>query len=103
MKKFIVDRIEGDKAVLECENGDMVNLELKALPKSIKEGDVINFHENSYFLNSDETKARKEKIKNLMNSLLKIKNHAKTKCSVPNQTVQSIFICNCVINVCCLL
>ena len=55
MKKFIVDRIEGDKAVLECENGDMVNLELKALPKNIKE--------------SDETKARKEKIKNLMNSL----------------------------------
>ena len=41
MKKFIVDRIEGDKAVLECENGDMVNLELKALPKNIKEGDVI--------------------------------------------------------------
>ena len=68
MKKFIVDRIEGDKAVLECENGDM-NLELKALPKNIKEGDVINFQENSYFLNSDETKARKEKIKNLMNSL----------------------------------
>ena len=66
MKKFIVDRIEGDKAVLECENGDMVNLELKALPKNIKEGDVINFQENSYFLNSDETK---EKIKNLMNSL----------------------------------
>ena len=63
MKKFIVDRIE------ECENGDMVNLELKALPKNIKEGDVINFQENSYFLNSDETKARKEKIKNLMNSL----------------------------------
>ena len=66
MKKFIVDRIEGDKAVLECENGDMVNLELKALPKNIKEGDVINFQENSYFLNSDETKARKEKIKNLI-------------------------------------
>ena len=78
MKKFIVDRIEGDKAVLECENGDMVNLELKALPKNIKEGDVINFQENSYFLNSDETKARKEKIKN----------HAKTKmlCTKSNGT-----------------
>ena len=68
MKKFIVDRIEGDKAVLECENGDMVNLELKALPKNIK-GDVINFQENSYFLNSDETKSRKKRLKNLMNSL----------------------------------
>ena len=77
MKKFIVDRIEGDKAVLECENGDMVNLELKALPKNIKEGDVINFQENSYFLNSDET------IR-----FLKIKNHAKTKmlCTKSNGT-----------------
>ncbi len=79
MKKFIVDRIEGDKAVLECENGDMVNLELKALPKNIKEGDVINFQENSYFLNSDETKARKEKIKNLMNSELKHTEPMKTE------------------------
>ena len=79
MKKFIVDRIEGDKAVLECENGDMVNLELKALPKNIKEGDVINFQENSYFLNSDETKARKEKIKNLMNSLFEDYKSCKNK------------------------
>ena len=79
MKKFIVDRIEGDKAVLECENGDMVNLELKALPKNIKEGDVINFQENSYFLNSDETKARKEKIKNLMNSLFEDEKSCKNK------------------------
>ena len=69
MIKFIVDRKEGYKAALYCENGQNVNLELKALPKNIKEGDVINFQENSYFLNSDETKARKEKIKNLMNSL----------------------------------
>ena len=69
MKKFIVDRIEGDKAVLECENGNMVNLELKALPKNIKEGDVIYFQDNFYFLYSDKKKARKEKIKNLMNSL----------------------------------
>ena len=69
MKKFIVDRIEGDKAVLECENGDMVNLELKALPKNIKEGDVINYQENIYFLNSYETKDRKEKIKKMMNSI----------------------------------
>lgn len=69
MKKFIVDRIEDDKAVLECENGEMVTLELKSLPKNIKEGDVMNFQQNSYFLNSAETKARQEKIKNLMNSL----------------------------------
>ncbi len=69
MKKFTVDRIEENKAVLECENGQFVNLDLSSLPKNIKEGDVLNFEENSYFLDIDETKKRKEKIKRLMDSL----------------------------------
>ena len=50
MKRFTVDRIEEDKAVLECENGECVTLEVKSLPKNIKEGDVLCFEENSYFL-----------------------------------------------------
>ena len=41
MKKFIVDRFEGNKAVLECENGETAVFERKALPKNIKEGDVL--------------------------------------------------------------
>ncbi|MGN1433300.1 MAG: DUF3006 domain-containing protein [Ruminococcus sp.] len=69
MKKFTVDRIEEDKAVLECENGDCVTLEVKSLPKNIKEGDVLCFEENSYFLDEDETEKRRQKIKNLMDSL----------------------------------
>lgn len=69
MKRFTVDRIEEDKAVLECENGDCVTLELKSLPKNIKEGDVLCFEENSYFLDKDETEKRRQKIKSLMDSL----------------------------------
>lgn len=69
MKKFTVDRIEEDKAVLECENGDFVTLEVKTLPKNIKEGDVLCFEENSYFLDKDETEKRRQKIKSLMDSL----------------------------------
>ena len=69
MKKFTVDRIEEDKAILECENGDCVTLELKSLPKNIKEGDVLCFEENSYFLDKDETEKRRQKIKSLMDSL----------------------------------
>ena len=41
MKKFTVDRIEGELAVLECENGSFVNMELDSLPKNIREGDII--------------------------------------------------------------
>ena len=69
MKRFTVDRIEEDKAILECENGDCVTLELKSLPKNIKEGDVLCFEENSYFLDKDETEKRRQKIKILMDSL----------------------------------
>lgn len=69
MKRFTVDRIENDKVVLECENGDCVALELKSLPKNIKEGDVLCFEENSYFLDNEETEKRRQKIKNLMDSL----------------------------------
>ena len=69
MKRFTVDRIENDKAVLECENGECVTLEVKSLPKNIKEGDVLCFEENSYFLDKEETEKRRQKIKSLMDSL----------------------------------
>ena len=69
MKRFTVDIIEEDKAVLECENGECVTLEVKSLPKNIKEGDVLCFEENSYFLDKEETEKRRQKIKSLMDSL----------------------------------
>lgn len=69
MKRFTVDRIENDKAVLECENDECVTLEVKSLPKNIKEGDVLCFEENSYFLDKEETEKRRQKIKSLMDSL----------------------------------
>ena len=69
MKRFTLDRIEEDKAVLECENGECVTLEVKSLPKNIKEGDVLCFEENSYFLDKEETEKRRQKIKSLMDSI----------------------------------
>lgn len=69
MRKFVLDRIEENKAVLECENGESVTLEIKALPTNIKEGDVLVFEEGSYFLNEKETEERRQKIKNLMDLL----------------------------------
>ncbi len=69
MKKFTIDRIEEGKAVLECENGDCVTLDVTALPKKIHEGDVLHFEEGSYFLDEKETEQRRQKIKKLMDSL----------------------------------
>lgn len=69
MKRFTVDRIEGGKAVLECENGDFVSMDLKSLPKNIKDGDVLNFEGGSCFYNEEETERRSKKIKKLMSEL----------------------------------
>ncbi|MCD8025600.1 MAG: DUF3006 domain-containing protein [Clostridiales bacterium] len=69
MKKFTLDRIEGARAVLECENGECVSLDITSLPQNIKEGDVLVFEEGSYFLDKLETERRKEKIKNMMSAL----------------------------------
>lgn len=69
MKKFTIDRIEEGKAVLECENGEMVSLEVSSLPKNIKEGDILEFSEGSYFLDDEETEKRKKHIRDLMSNL----------------------------------
>lgn len=69
MKKFTVDRIENTKAVFECENGEFVSVDLSALPKNIGEGDVLNFEQNSCFLDKEETEERSQKIKSLMDKL----------------------------------
>lgn len=69
MKKFTIDRIEEGMAVLECENGDMVNLDVSTLPKNIREGDILEFADGSYFLDDEETKKRKNHIRDLMSNL----------------------------------
>lgn len=69
MKRFTVDRFEGDKAVLECENGDMAVLERRSLPKNIREGDILDFEAGSCYLNKEETERRRQRIKKLMEAL----------------------------------
>ena len=63
MKRFTVDRIENGRAVLECENGDFVSLDVKSLPKNIKDGDVLNFEHGSCFLNAEETDRLRARFK----------------------------------------
>ena len=70
MKRFIVDRFEENKAVLECENGEVISLDRKSLPKNIREGDVLNFENGSCYLNAEETQRRSQKLRTMMQSLL---------------------------------
>ena len=59
----IVDRIEGDYALVEIEKGKMCNLPIELVP-DVKEGDVVTIT-----INKDKTKERKKTIEELMNSV----------------------------------
>lgn len=61
--KVIIDRFEGDYAVVEIEVGKCVNIP-KILVPNAKEGDVINIE-----IDKNETEERKKNIKNLMNNI----------------------------------
>lgn len=62
--KIIIDRFEGDFAVLELQNKEMVNIPKVIIPPEAVEGDVISIE-----INREETVKRKNNIKNLMNDL----------------------------------
>lgn len=67
---IIVDRFEGDFAVLETDSG-MIDVERIRLADDIREGDVVCETENGYIKDNIATQQRREKIIALKNRLTK--------------------------------
>lgn len=63
---FIIDRFEGDWAIIETENRHMFNLPRFLLPPGSKEGDVISLHVG---IDIEATKERTEKSKRMLDNL----------------------------------
>lgn len=62
--KLIIDRFEGDYAIVELENKKMISVPKEVLPDGANEGSVI-----SVVIDEDETNRRKNNIKKLMDDL----------------------------------
>ena len=62
--KYVIDRFEGEFAVVELENKKFVNVPLKAIPPRAKEGDII-----LTVIDNQGTKEQRKKIDNLMETL----------------------------------
>ena len=62
--KYIIDRFEGDFAIVELDNKTFVNIPKAAIPPEAKEGTVIDVT-----IDEDSTAARTEKINKLMGDL----------------------------------
>ncbi len=67
--KAIIDRFEGNIAILEFEDGTIHELKITGLPKGCQEGDSLLIESGVISLDSEETARRYDKIKKLMNDL----------------------------------
>jgi len=63
--KWIIDRFEGDFAIIEC-NNKTYNIEKEILPKNVKECDILEIN-----INETETGKRKQNSENLMDNIWK--------------------------------
>ena len=62
-----VDRFEGDYAIIETDDGQIINIKKDLLPKNIEEGDVIDLE--NMIIDREETLRRKNNIQKLADEL----------------------------------
>ncbi len=64
--KVIIDRFEGEFAVVELENKSFVNMPRQLVPEGAGEGAVLTIR-----IEAEETQQRQKRIEDLQNSLWK--------------------------------
>lgn len=62
---FIIDRFEGQWAIIETDDRKTFNLPRSILPRDAKEGDVITLIAS---INQRDTEMRREKARSLLNN-----------------------------------
>lgn len=67
--EFVIDRFEGEFAVLEDENGGFQNIKKSLLPQNAKESDCVIFKDSKYTISKEKTESLKQEIDELMEDL----------------------------------
>lgn len=68
MRKGIIDRFEGEYAIIEFD-GKSEDVLKSELPVKAKSGDTLIFEDGNVIIDKEDTTARKKEIKNLMDEL----------------------------------
>lgn len=63
--RYIIDRFEGDFAVVEKEDGSFEQILRATLPAGAQEGDIVDMG----VINAETTAQKKEELKNRLNRL----------------------------------
>lgn len=67
---LIIDRFEGNYAVVEDSEADAVtNIHKALIPESAKEGDVLSYENGAYIVDTEATEKRRSEISELMKKL----------------------------------
>lgn len=70
VEEYVVDRFEGEVAVLEDRiTGKMKNVQKGKLPDDSKEGDIIKYINGKYFVDRNETEKVEKEIQYKYNNL----------------------------------
>lgn len=68
--KYTIDRISGNMAVCEDENGDLVKLMASELPRGVKEGDILKKQDGVWYKDETESNERRQAMKEKLNRLI---------------------------------
>lgn len=67
--KVIIDRFEGEFAVCEKEDSEMIDIEISKIPAAAKEGDVLDICNGIIVIDIEATEKRKKEIEELTKDL----------------------------------
>ncbi len=67
--KVVIDRFEGNYAVCEKDDREMIDIEKDKIPHSAKEGDVLCINDSVITVDIEETEKRKKEINELTKDL----------------------------------
>lgn len=71
MEKYVLDRIEGSSAIMEDENGKMINISIKRIKGRIKESGIYSKDKEYFIFNEKYTNIKEEKINYIMKDMWK--------------------------------
>ena len=67
--KLVIDRFEGEYAVCENDDNEVLNIHISDLPENSKEGDIIYKKNNSIVIDKKCSKERKKHIEEIVNDI----------------------------------
>jgi len=73
MQWFSVDRIEGDFAICQSDDGAMVKLLLSSIPPA-REGDMLRYEDSEYVVDKEETLRRRRENAELQRRVFQKRN-----------------------------